>query len=314
VPGVPTSLKGRSFTRIGAWSRNELETLLDLADEMKAERAHRQELRVLPGRTIGLIFHKPSTRTRVAFEVGIAELGGMALFLPAAELQLSRGESYRDTALVLSRLLSALMIRTFDQTEVEEFAEHASIPVINGLTDQAHPLQALADTMTLRERFGAVAGLRLAYVGDGNNVCHSLMRIAGRFGMDFVAATPPGYEPDPEVVSTATADAKRNGGKVVAMTDPREAVRGAHAVYTDVWTSMGQEDSRERRLRDLEPYRVDAGLLALAADDAVALHCLPAHVGEEITADVLYGPRCLAWEQAENRLHTQKALMALVIR
>jgi ornithine carbamoyltransferase len=314
VPGVPTSLKGRSFTRIGAWSREELETLLDLADELKAERARRPELRLLPGRTIGLIFHKPSTRTRVAFEVGIAELGGMALFLPAGELQLARGESYRDTALVLSRYLSALMIRTFDQAEVEEFAEHASLPVINGLTDQAHPLQALADTMTLRERFGTISGLKLAYVGDGNNVCHSLMRIAGRFGMEFVAATPRGYEPDPEVVAAAARDASTNGGSVLVMTDPQEAVRDARAVYTDVWASMGQEDTRENRLRDLEGYRVDAKLMASAGDDAVAMHCLPAHVGEEISADVLYGPRCLAWEQAENRLHTQKALMALVIR
>jgi ornithine carbamoyltransferase len=314
MAGVPTTLKGRSFTRIGAWSRAELETLLDLADELKAERALRPELRLLPGRTIGLIFHKPSTRTRVAFEVGIAELGGMALFLPAAELQLSRGEPYRDTALVLSRFLSALMIRTFDQAEVEEFAEHASIPVINGLTDRAHPLQALADAMTLRERFGGLAGLKVAYVGDGNNVCHSLMRIAGRLGMDLVAATPEGYEPAADVVAASAADAARNGGSVVALADPEEAVRGAHAVYTDVWVSMGQEDARERRLRDLERYRVDSRLLALAADDAVALHCLPAHVGEEISEDVLYGPRCLAWEQAENRLHTQKALMALVIR
>jgi ornithine carbamoyltransferase len=314
VAGVPTSLKGRSFTRIGAWSRDELETLLDLSDELKAERARRPELRVLPGRTIGLIFHKPSTRTRVAFEVGIAELGGMALFLPAGELQLARGESYRDTALVLSRFLSALMIRTFDQAEVEEFAEHASIPVINGLTDRAHPLQALADAMTLRERFGTLTGLRVAYVGDGNNVCHSLMRIAGRFGLDFVAATPPGYGPDPDITAAAAADAGTSGGRVAHVTDPSEAVQGAHAVYTDVWTSMGQEETRERRLCDLEPYRVDARLLALADRDAVALHCLPAHVGEEITADVLYGPRCLAWEQAENRLHTQKALMALVIR
>jgi ornithine carbamoyltransferase len=310
MPGVPQELKGRSFTRIAAWSRDELATLLDLADELKAERAHRQELRLLPGRTIGLIFHKPSTRTRVAFEVGIAELGGMALFLPASELQLARGESYRDTALVLSRFLSALMIRTFDQAEVEEFAEHASIPVINGLTDLAHPLQALADAMTLRERFGGLEGLRLAYVGDGNNVCHSLLRLAARFGMDFVAAAPAGYEPDAEVVAGGTAD----GGRVELTNDPREAARGAHAVYTDVWTSMGQDDERERRLRDLESFRVDTELLALADADCVAMHCLPAHVGEEITAEVLYGPRCLAWEQAENRLHTQKALMALVIR
>jgi ornithine carbamoyltransferase len=310
MAGVPQELKGRSFTRVAAWSGDELRTLLGLADELKVERARRRELRVLPGRTIGLIFHKPSTRTRVAFEVGIAELGGMALFLPAAELQLARGESYRDTALVLSRFLSALMIRTYEQDEVEEFAEHASIPVINGLTDLAHPLQALADAMTLRERFGKLEGLSLAYVGDGNNVCHSLMRIATRLGIDFVAATPPGYEPDSDIVASCIAE----GGRVNLTTDPRTAAEGAHAIYTDVWTSMGQDDEAERRRRDLDPYRVDEALLALTEVDGVAMHCLPAHVGEEITADVLYGPRCLAWEQAENRLHTQKALMALVIR
>jgi ornithine carbamoyltransferase len=314
VPGVPQHLKGRSFTRVASWSQDELATLLDLADELKAERARRRELRLLPGRTIGLIFHKPSTRTRVAFEVGIAELGGMALFLPAGELQLTRGESYRDTAIVLSRFLSALMIRTFEQEEVETFAEHASIPVINGLTDDTHPLQALADVMTVRERFGSLQGIRLAYVGDGNNVCHSLMRVAGRFGMDFVAATPAGYEPDPVFVAAAVEDANANGGSVELMADPREAARGAQAVYTDVWTSMGREADRNRRLRDFEPYRIDDALLGVADPEAVAMHCLPAHVGEEITAEVLYGPRCLAWEQAENRLHTQKALMALVIR
>ena len=311
---MPNELKGRSLTRIAAWSRDELALLLELADELKAERARRPELRVLPGRTIGLIFHKPSTRTRVAFEVGIAELGGMALFLPAAELQLARGESFRDTALVLSRFLSALMIRTFDQEEVEEFAEHASIPVINGLTDESHPLQALSDAMTLRERFGTLEGLRVAYVGDGNNVCHSLMRIAARFGLDFVAATPAGYEPSAAFVEAAAEDARANGGSVSLVVDPREAASGAHALYTDVWVSMGQDADRDRRLHDLEPYRIDDELLALADTDAVAMHCLPAHVGEEIAADVLYGPRCLAWEQAENRLHTQKALMALVIR
>ena len=311
---MPNELKGRSLTRIAAWSRDELALLLELADELKAERARRPELRVLPGRTIGLIFHKPSTRTRVAFEVGIAELGGMALFLPAAELQLARGESFRDTALVLSRFLSALMIRTFDQEEVEEFAEHASIPVINGLTDESHPLQALSDAMTLRERFGTLEGLRIAYVGDGNNVCHSLMRIAARFGLDFVAATPAGYEPSAAFVEAAAEDARANGGSVSLVVDPRDAASGAHALYTDVWVSMGQDADRDRRLLDLEPYRIDAELLALADGDAVAMHCLPAHVGEEIAADVLYGPRCLAWEQAENRLHTQKALRALVIR
>src|SRR5262245_35374232 len=233
MAGVPTELKGRSFTRIAAWSRDELTLLLDLADELKAERARRPELRLLPGRTIGLIFHKPSTRTRVAFEVGIAELGGLALFRPAAELQLARGESFRDTALVLSRFLSALMIRTFDQEEVEEFAEHASIPVINGLTDEAHPLQAVSDAMTLRERFGTLEGLRVAYVGDGNNVCHSLMRIAARFGAEFVAATPKGYEPNPAFVAAATDDAAASGGSVTLVRDPREAAERAHALYTD---------------------------------------------------------------------------------
>ena len=314
LAGVPTTLKGRHFTRVADWSGAELATLLDLADELKTERARRPELRVLPGRTVALIFRKPSTRTRISSEVAIAELGGMALYVPAADLQLSRGESTRDTALVLSRMVSAILIRTFEQTEVEEFAEFSSIPVINGLTDRAHPLQAVADAMTLRERFGSLAGLRLAYVGDGNNVCHSLMRISARFGMHFIAATPSGYEPDPAIVASSTADAEATGGSVHVVDDARAAVGEAQAVYTDVWTSMGQEDEHDERLRALEPFRIDAALLALAADDAVALHCLPAHVGEEITADVLYGPRCLAWEQAENRLHTQKALMALVIR
>jgi ornithine carbamoyltransferase len=313
MAGIPLTLKGRSLTRIGAWTREELTLALDVADELKVERARSRELRLLPGRTIGLIFRKPSTRTRISSEVGIAELGGMALYVPAADLQLSRGESSRDTALVLSRFLSAIMIRTFDQTEVEEFAEHASIPVINGLTDDAHPLQALADAMTIRERFGSLAGVRIAYLGDGNNVCHSLMRIAGKLGVDFVAATPPGYEPNEAFVAAARADAATNGSSVELVTDPREAVQGAQVLYTDVWTSMGHEDDRERQLRDLDPYRIDATLLGLADADAIAMHCLPAHPGEEITADVLYGDRSLVWEQAENRLHTQKAVMALVI-
>ena len=314
MAGVPGHLKGRSFTRIGAWSRDELAAALDLADELKQERTRRKELRLLPGRTIGLIFRKPSTRTRVGFEVGIAELGGLALYLPAADLQLARGESVRDTALVLSRLLSAIMIRTYAQAEVEEFAEHASIPIINGLTDTSHPLQALADAMTIRERFGRLEGLRVAYLGDGNNVCASLLRVCGRFGVHFVAATPAGYEPDEAAVSASRADAERSGGSVELSSDPHAAVRSADVLYTDVWTSMGQEGEQEQRLHDLAAYQVNDALLDLAGPDAVAMHCLPAHVGEEITEDVLYGPRCLAWEQAENRLHTQKALMALVIR
>lgn len=317
MAGIPDDLKGRSFTRIAAWSPAELRLALDVADELKQERARRKELRVLPGRTVGLVFRKPSTRTRISSEVAIAELGGMALYVPAADLQLSRGESTRDTALVLSRFLSALMIRTFDQAEVDEYAEHASIPVINGLTDSSHPLQALADAMTIRERFGQLAGVRVAYLGDGNNVCNSLMRISARLGMDFVAATPAGREPQPEVVSAASADAVESGGSVFLTTDAREAASGAHVLYTDVWTSMGQDEEAEgaaARLRSFEPYRIDRALLARADNDAIVLHCLPAHVGQEITAEVLYGERSLVWDQAENRLHTQKAVMALVIR
>ena len=312
--GIPDTLKGRSYTRVGAWTREELQLALDLADELKVERARRRELRVLPGRTVALIFHKPSTRTRISSEVGIAELGGMALYVPAADLQLSRGESNRDTALVLSRFVSAILIRTFVQEEVEEFAEHATVPVINGLTDATHPLQALADAMTIRERYGQLDGIRIAYLGDGNNVCHSLLRIGACFGAHVVVACPPGYEPKADVTAAAQADAASNGGSVEIVADPREAAEGANVLYTDVWVSMGQDAEREQRLRDFEPYRLDAAKLALADPDAVAMHDLPAHVGEEITADVLYGPRSLVWDQAENRLHTQKAVMALVIR
>jgi ornithine carbamoyltransferase len=314
VAGIPEALKGRSFTRVADWSPDELRLTLDLADELKVERARRRELRILPGRTVGLIFRKPSTRTRISSEVGIAELGGMALYVPAADLQLSRGESTRDTALVLSRFLSAILIRTFDQAEVDEFAEHATIPIVNGLTDASHPLQALADAMTIRERFGTLEGVRVAYLGDGNNVCHSLMRIAARTGMSLVAACPDGYLPDPKIVASCREDAATTGGSVDVVTDAGEAVSDAHVLYTDVWTSMGQEAERERRLHDLDPYRLDSAKLAVAASDAIALHCLPAHVGEEITADVLYGDRSLVWDQAENRLHVYKAVLALTVR
>ena len=314
MAGVPDTLKGRSFTRVSDWSPAELLTALDLADELKVERSRRRELRILPGRTVGLIFRKPSTRTRISSEVGIAELGGMALYVPSADLQLSRGESTRDTAIVLSRFLSAILIRTFDQAEVDEFAAHATIPILNGLTDAAHPLQALADAMTIRERFGTFEGVRVTYLGDGNNVCHSLMRVAARTGMRFVAACPAGYEPDPAIVASCREDANESDGSVDVVTDAAEGVRDAQVLYTDVWTSMGQEDERERRLRDLDGFRLDADKLARARADAIAMHCLPAHAGEEITADVLYGERSLVWDQAENRLHVYKAVLALTVR
>jgi ornithine carbamoyltransferase len=311
---VPQHLKGRDFTRIGSWSSEELKTVLDVADTLKAAQQAREPHEVLPGRTLGMIFQKPSTRTRVSFEVGIGQLGGRGLYLAANDLQLGRGETIRDTGTVLSRYLDAIMIRTFEQDDVEQLAEAADIPVINGLTDYAHPCQALADLMTIRERLGRLSGTRLAYLGDGNNVCISLMVGAARFGMRFVAATPPGYEPDSTAVTAARRAAVQMGGTVELVSDSREAARGADAVYTDVWTSMGQEDEAEKRRSDLADYRIDSDLLQLAADDAIVLHCLPAHYGEEITEDVLYGSQSAVWDQAENRLHAQKALLALTVR
>jgi ornithine carbamoyltransferase len=306
---VADRLKGRSFTRVADWSADDLRSVLDLADELKDLQRRREEHQLLPGRSLGMIFQKASTRTRVSFEVGMQQLGGFALYLAASDLQLGRGETLRDTATVLSRYLDALMIRTFAQEDVEELARHASIPVINGLTDSTHPCQALADVMTIRERFGRVEGVRVAYLGDGNNVCASLMVACARLGMPFVAATPPGYEPSEEAVALARAD-----GAVELVHDPREAARGADVLYTDVWTSMGQEDERERRLRDLDGYAIDERLLGLASPKAIVLHCLPAHYGEEISESVLYGAQSAVWDQSENKLHSVKALLALIVR
>ena len=307
-------LKGRHFTRVADWSRPDLERVLDLADELKELQRRREEHPLLPGRTLGMIFQKPSTRTRVSFEVGIAQLGGSGLYLSASDLQLGRGETLKDTATVLSRYLDAIMIRTFEQDDVEELARHASIPVINGLTDSSHPCQALADVLTIRERFGRLEGVTVVYLGDGNNVCASLMVASAKLGVNFRAATPKGYEPASEPVEIAREAAAESGATIELLEDPREATRGADVLYTDVWTSMGQEEERERRLQDLDGYGIDGELVRLAREDAIVLHCLPAHYGEEITEDVLYGPQSAVWDQAENRLHAQKALMALVIR
>ncbi len=312
---LPQHLKGRHFTRIGGWRAAELAVVLDVADELKAARDRDDAQHpLLPGRALGMIFEKPSTRTRVSFEVGIQRLGGFALHLAAGDLQLGRGETIKDTATVLSRYLDAIMIRTFRQADVEELARHASVPVINGLTDQSHPCQALADLMTVRERLGRLAGVRIAYLGDGNNVCASLMLAAAKFGMDFVAATPRGYEPPDDVVAAARRAAAEAHGSVALVHDADAAARGAQVLYTDVWTSMGQEEEADRRRRDLTGFGIDRDMVALSSDDALVLHCLPAHYGEEITEDVLYGSQSAVWDQAENRLHAQKALMALVIR
>ena len=308
---VLEDLKGRSFTQVADFSRSDLERVLDLADELKELQRRREEHHLLPGRSLGMIFQKPSTRTRVSFEVGIAQLGGTGLYLSASDLQLGRGETLKDTATVLSRYLDAIMIRTFAQHDVEQLARHASIPVINGLTDSSHPCQALADVMTIRERLGRLEGVTVAYLGDGNNVCASLMVAAAKLGMSFRAATPKGYEPSPAAVEIARSEP---GATVDVFHDPGKAVAGADVLYTDVWTSMGQEEERERRLRDLAGFGIDDELVRLAGDDVIVLHCLPAHYGEEITEEVLYGAHSAVWDQAENRLHAQKALMALVIR
>jgi len=310
---VPQHLKGRDFTRVREWNAEDLRAAIDLADRLKAAQREGEAHRLLPGRTLGMIFAKASTRTRVSFGVGIAQLGGTGLYLTGDELHLGRGEPVRDTALVLSRYLDALVIRTSAQSEVDDFAAAADIPVINGLTDSAHPCQALTDVMTIRERLGRLEGVRLAYIGDGNNVCASLMVAAAALGLRFVAATPAGYAPSETTVEEARALAAAAGGSVEVVEDPREAATGANVLYTDVWTSMGQEAERERRLRDFAGFGLDGALLALSADDSIVLHCLPAHVGEEIAEDVLYGPRSAAWDQAENRLHSQKALLALVV-
>jgi ornithine carbamoyltransferase len=293
---LAVDLRGRSLTRVRDLTPAELEHVLDLADELKAGR---RPGRPLEGRTLGLLFRKHSTRTRVSLEVAAAHLGAAAIYLHEEQLQLARGESVEDTARVLGRYLDALAIRTHAHAEVETFAAVAGIPVVNALTDEAHPLQALADLQAIRERFGSLDGVRVAWVGDASNVCASLAEACALLDVGLVCASPPGYEPaDPAVA---------------VVPDPREAVRGAHVVVTDVWVSMGQEAERSQRLAALSGYAVDGALLDHADPDAIVLHCLPAHPGEEIAADVLYGPRSAAWDAAENRLHTAKALLALVV-
>ena len=295
---LSVDLRGRSLTRVGDLTAAELEAILDRADELKRLQAAREPHRLLEGRALGLLFRKHSTRTRVSLEVAIAQLGGVAVQLQPDELQLARGESLADTARVLSRYLDALAVRTHAQAEVDELAATAEIPVVNALTDEAHPLQALADLQTIRERLGALDGVRVAWIGDGSNVCVSLAEACALLGADLVQSAPAGYE----------------APGVAVVHDAREAASGAHVLVTDVWTSMGQEAEREQRARDLVPYALDASLLALADPDAIVLHCLPAHPGEEIAADVLYGARSAVWDEAENRLHTVKALLALAVR
>jgi ornithine carbamoyltransferase len=306
---IPSGLEGRHLTRIGDWVADELRTALDLADQLKVAQHNWQSHRLLLDRTLVMIFDKPSMRTRVSFGAGMVQLGGLTVQLDRDEIMLGERETIRDAAAVLSRYADAIMIRTSSQAAVDELADFAEVPVINGLTDDEHPCQALADLMTVRERFGGVEGRRIAYFGDGNNVCSSLMIASTLLGASFVAATPPGYEPPERAVDEA-----RRHGTVELTTDPRAAAEGADVLYTDVWTSMGHEAERDRRLRDFQGFGLRDELLALAPEHAIVMHDLPAHYGEEITEEILHGPRSAVWDQAENRLHAQKAVLALVIR
>ncbi|MEK6687517.1 MAG: ornithine carbamoyltransferase [Gemmatimonadota bacterium] len=295
----------RDFLQIPDFSSEEIHRLIDLAGEMKDGGYDRKPL---AGKTLAMIFAKSSTRTRVSFEVGTYQLGGHALFLSSRDIQLGRGEPIRDTARVLSGYVDGIMIRTFAQQEVEELARYSSVPVINGLTDSFHPCQVLADLMTVREALGGWAGKRVAWIGDGNNMAHSWLNAAGLLGFELVLACPRGYLPDPGVVARNAALTT-----VRVVTDPREAVEAAHVVTTDVWASMGQEDEAEARRTAFAGYLVDEALMARADPGAIFLHCLPAHRGEEVTEAVLEGSQSRVWDEAENRLHVQKALMALLM-
>ncbi|NGQ95674.1 ornithine carbamoyltransferase [Brevibacillus sp. SYP-B805] len=309
----PSEFKGKDFLRGDEFNRQELEYLLKFAGELKRMQKNGQPYQPLKGKTLGMIFDKASTRTRVSFEVGMYQLGGMAMYLNGKELQLGRGEPISDTAKVLSRYVDAIMIRTFAHAGVEELAEHATIPIINGLTDLFHPCQALADLLTIQEQKGSLQGVKLAYVGDGNNVANSLVLAATLLGLDVRIATPAGYEMDQTILLQARQYADGSGGKLLATTDAELAVYGADVVYTDVWTSMGFEAENEARLKDFAAYQVNRALTNLASPEYIFMHCLPAHRGEEVTADVIDGPHSVVFEQAENRLHAQKAIMASLI-
>jgi len=295
MPSSTAHLPASNFLTGEELDRSDLLALLERAEELKRGRDAGEGSDALPGLSIALIFEKPSTRTRVSFEVGVAELGATPIILRADELQLSRGESIADTARILSGYLHGIVIRSGSDERVRELASGSSVPVVNALTPDHHPCQALADLLTLKERFGELDGLRLAYVGDGNNVARSLAILGRIAGVEVVISSPEGY--------------RIEEGLAELIDDTRAAVAGADAVYTDVWVSMGDEETADRRRADLAPYQLDEGLLAAASDRAIALHCLPAHPGEEISADVLYGERSAVWDQAENRLHAQKALL-----
>ena len=298
----------KHLLKLGDYSEKEILSILNLADQLKYEKKHNIEHHYLKGKTLGMIFAKSSTRTRVSFEVGMYDLGGSALFLSNANTQLGRGEPVEDTARVLSRYLDGIMIRTFDQEEVETLAKYGSIPIINGLTDYAHPCQVLADLMTIREFKNTFKGMKLTFIGDGNNMCNSLIVGCIKVGMDVAVACPKGYEPDADIVAWANET-----GKFTLTTDIFEAAKDADVLYTDVWASMGEEAEAEERKKIFAGYQINSELMAVAHPDAMVLHCLPAHREEEITAEVFEAHADEIFEEAENRLHAQKALMSLLI-
>lgn len=301
----------RDYLSVDDLSPSELTHVLDLAATLKADRS--LHTTALAGRSVALIFEKSSTRTRVSFEVGVAQLGGHPLALSSADLQLGRGETIEDTGRVLSRYVDAIVLRTFEQERLELLAGAADVPVVNSLSDFEHPCQALADLQTIRERLGGLEGRVLTYLGDGNNVTHSLLLAGAKAGMHVRAATPPGFEPIPMVVQRAAEIAADSGGSVEVMNDPKAAAEGAHVLSTDVWASMGQEAEADERALVFPAYQLNQGLVDLASDDVCVMHCLPAHRGQEITDEVIDGPRSVVWDQAENRLHSQKALLLFLL-
>lgn len=307
---ILSELKGRDFLQLADFTREEILALLDLAHEMKANRDHPKHL---AGQKIALIFQKSSTRTRVSFETGVVDLGAHPLFLSSNDLQLGRGETIYDTAKVMSRYVDAIMIRANSHAEVLELAKEADIPVINGLTDLYHPCQIMADLMTIQEQKGELKGLKFAYIGDGNNVAQSLMVGGAKVGMDVHVACPAGYEPNPEITKLAQTFAQEIGSEIVVTNDPVAAVRDADIVCTDTWISMGQEAEQAERLAKFQGFQVDSDLVAHAKADYIFMHCLPAYRGKEMTAEIIDGPHSVVFDEAENRLHAQKAVMAVIL-
>ncbi len=310
---MAVDMKGKSLASLYDLTTEEIEQILKTSELLKLQNLRGQDHPLLRGKTLAMIFEKPSTRTRVSFEVGMWQLGGYALYLSATDLQLGRGETVGDTAQVLSRYVDGIMARVFSHQTILDLIKSSRVPVVNGLSDFTHPCQGLADLFTIHEKKGHLAGLKLAYVGDGNNVAHSLIYGSSKMGMNITLGCPKGYEPNPKVVSEAKKEAKRTGCEVKVTDDPKGAVNKADIIYTDVWASMGKEKEHDERVRMLKPYQVNQELVKGANEDYIFMHCLPAHRGEEVTNEVADSKNSVIFDQAENRMHTQKALLALIM-